>query len=127
MALEARTQFEVMYRAHADAVHAYCLRRSASEDAKDATADVFSVAWRRFDHVPTGDATLPWLFGVARNVLRDRNRAANRRDRLAAKVAAHRQPSVPSPELQVVRHSEHERVLEALNELLGIDLNSIVD
>lgn len=126
MAIKSKTQFERMYRAHADAIYSYCLRRTATEDAKDATADVFAVAWRRFDAVPASDETLPWLYGVAKNVLRDRNRSANRRDRLAAKVASHRQPSVPSPELQVVRHSEHERVLAALDRLPRKDRETIL-
>ncbi len=126
MAIKSKTQFEQMYRTHADAIYSYCLRRTATEDAKDATADVFAVAWRRFDAVPANDETLPWLYGVAKNVLRDRNRSANRRDRLTAKVASHRQPSVPSPEVQVVRHSEHERVFAALDRLPEKDRETIL-
>ena len=110
-------QFERIYRSHAQAVFAYCARRTSVEDAKDATADVFAVAWRRFDDLPNDDGQLPWLYGVARNVLKDRNRSSRRRDRLTAKVAAHHEPTVEGPEPQVVRSSEHDAVLSAIARL----------
>ena len=47
----------------------YLLRRSAnSDDAADALADTFLVAWRRIDAVPDGLEGRLWLFGVARNI-----------------------------------------------------------
>ena len=70
-------RFEALYRAHVHEVHGYCLRRTSTEEAKDATSEVFVVAWHRFDDVPDGDESLPWLYGVARNVL------ANALDRFA--------------------------------------------
>ena len=112
-----RQQFERLYREHAQAVFAYCARRASAEDAKDATADVFAVAWRRFADVPNDDGQLPWLYGVSRNVLRDRSRSLRRRDRLTAKVASHHEPTVEGPEPQVVRSSEHDAVLAAIAKL----------
>ena len=115
------SEYERLYREHARAIHAYCFRRTSSEDAKDATADVFVVAWRRYDEIPLGDETLPWLYGVARNVLRDRNRSRRRRARLAAKVASTTEDNVEGPEHQVVRSSEHEAVLAAIERLPETD------
>ncbi len=126
IAARRRAQFEEMYRVHAQAIYTYCLRRTSLEEAKDATADVFVVAWRRLGDMPSDDRVKPWLYGVARNVLNDRRRAARRRDRLAAKMASHRQPSVPSPEVQVVRHSEHEQVLAAMDKLPEKDRETIL-
>lgn len=80
-------------------------------------ADVFVVAWRRFADMPNDDGALPWLYVVARNVLRDRNRSTNRRDRLFARMASQHDPSVEGPEPQVVRSSEHEAVLTAMGKL----------
>jgi len=115
MGRNADARFEALYRAHAHDVHGYCLRRTSTEEAKDATSEVFVVAWRRFDDVP--DEALPWLYGVARNVLANRARSFRRRDRLAAKAAAHHDPSVPGPEPQIVRNEQHDELLRALSKL----------
>jgi RNA polymerase sigma-70 factor (ECF subfamily) len=112
-----RIDFEHFYKEHANAVYTYCLRRVGAEQAKDATADVFVVAWRRWGAVPEGDAAVGWLYGVARNVLRARQRSIRRRGRLVEKVAAQPEPLVDGPELQVVRLAEHEAVLAALGKL----------
>jgi RNA polymerase sigma-70 factor (ECF subfamily) len=112
-------RFEALYRAHAHEVHSYCLRRTSSEEAKDATSEVFVIVWRRFDDVP--DEALPWLYGVARNVLANRARSFRRRDRLAAKAAAHHDPSVPGPEPQIVRNEQHDELLQALSKLSDKD------
>ncbi len=111
------TRFAALYRAHAHEVHGYCLRRTSTEEAKDATSEVFVVAWRRFDAVPSGDEALPWLYGVARNVLANRARSFRRRDRLVAKAAAHHEATVPGPEPQIVRNEQHQELLRALSKL----------
>ena len=50
-------------------VLAYLVRRVGSQDAADLAAEVFTVAWRRIDDVPSGDGALPWLYGVAYRVV----------------------------------------------------------
>ena len=117
MDYDRKATYERLYTEHARAVFSYCLRRTSTEEAKDAMADVFVVAWRRFDDIPDPDNALPWLFGVARNVLAHRSRTARRRQRLAAKAAVTHEHSVPSPEGQVVRSAEHEAVVAALQKL----------
>jgi RNA polymerase sigma-70 factor (ECF subfamily) len=117
MADRARLEYENLYREHAQAVYAYCLRRTTTDEAKDAMADVFVVAWRRFDTMPTGDRALPWLYGVAKNVLADKQRSARRRDRLFVRAVSNFEASVPGPEAQIVRRSEHEAVVSALGRL----------
>jgi DNA-directed RNA polymerase specialized sigma24 family protein len=100
MANNTDAQFESLYRAHARDVHGYFLRRTSSEEAKDATSEVFVVAWRRFDDVPQDDEALPWLYGVARNVLANNARSLRRRDRLAARAAANHDPLSLAPNLR---------------------------
>lgn len=117
MEYEKKATYERLYAEHAKAVFSYCLRRTSTEEAKDAMADVFVVAWRRFDDIPDPDNALPWLFGVARNVLAHRARTARRRKRLAVKAAVTQETTVPGPEGQVVRSSEHEAVIAALRKL----------
>jgi RNA polymerase sigma-70 factor (ECF subfamily) len=44
------------------------------------------VVWRRIDSVPA-DAELPWMLGVARNVLRNARRSKNRRLAFESRLA----------------------------------------
>jgi len=58
------------------------------DEAGDAAAEVFTVAWRRLGRVPAEPETLPWLYGVARRVVANQERSARRRLRLEAKATA---------------------------------------
>jgi len=76
-----------MYAANSASVLGYLLRRSAnSDDAADAMAETFMVAWRRIDAVPAGDEARPWLYGVARRVLANHRRGERRRSSLADRL-----------------------------------------
>jgi RNA polymerase sigma-70 factor (ECF subfamily) len=70
-------------------------RGIAGADADDLVAEVFTIAWRRFDDIPA-DAAIPWLYGVAKNVARNHRRSARRRAalQLVTPVAA----PVPAPD-----------------------------
>lgn len=73
-------------------VLAYALRRADPEEAKDAVAETFTIAWRRLDRVPEGAGSLPWLLATARKVLANRRRAEVSRRRLtelAPRVSGH--------------------------------------
>lgn len=82
-----------VYEVHAPAVTAYVLRRAPAADAPDVVAETFMVAWRRRDVLPYEPETLPWLYGVARRVLANQRRGAQRRselsDRLRDGLAGH--------------------------------------
>jgi RNA polymerase sigma-70 factor (ECF subfamily) len=114
-------RFEELYRMHAAQVLAYCARRIGIAEAQDAAADVFVVVLRRIDDVPGGDRTLPWIYTVAGNVLRNRGRAHRRWLRLGAKLASTAERSTPGPEPQVVQNAEYERLAEALAQLSAKD------
>jgi RNA polymerase sigma-70 factor, ECF subfamily len=86
-------RFERLFRASYAPVRAYALRRAPRETAQDVVAETFLVAWRRLDDVP--DDALPWLFGVARKVLANQRRSADRGAALEQRVAAS-EPSPPS-------------------------------
>lgn len=82
-------RFTVLYRAHYAALRRYALRRIGQDAAGDVVAETFLVAWRRRADVPADPSrVLPWLYGVAGNVLADARRSQNRRDRLAARLWA---------------------------------------
>jgi RNA polymerase sigma-70 factor (ECF subfamily) len=83
----AQARFSVLYRVHGRAILAYALRRTGdSEDAADAVAETFLVAWRRLNELPIGEERL-WLYGVARRVVANRDRAERRRTTLGERLA----------------------------------------
>lgn len=69
--------FGLLFERHARAVYNYLFRRTADWSlAEDLTSVVFLEAWRkRRDVELEGGRALPWLLGVATNVLRNRRRA----------------------------------------------------
>ena len=64
----------------------YALQHAEPGSAEDVASETFLIAWRKLGDVP--DPPLPWLLGVARNLLRKQAEAAQRRRRLAGRVAA---------------------------------------
>jgi RNA polymerase sigma-70 factor, ECF subfamily len=60
-------RFSVLYEGSYGAIYAYACRRVGSEAADEIAAETFLVAWRKFDALPA--EPLPWLYGVARNVV----------------------------------------------------------
>jgi len=79
---------------------AFLLRRCpTAEDAADCLAETYRIAWEKRKRIPTGTEARPWLFGVARNVMR---RARTSNERAAASVrelalAAERSSAITSP------------------------------
>ncbi len=110
----ARERFEALYAAHAGAVYAYARRRTDAATADDLVAEVFLVAWRRFDEVPA--ESLPWLLGVARRLLANSRRGETRRAALKHRLEGEGPgPAEPGPELG------DSEVLRALRSLSGRD------
>ena len=83
-------RFEVLFDRCYDRVLAYALARADVEVAKEAAAEVFTVAWRRRAELPP--EPLPWLLGAARKVLSTSRRSAERRVALGDRVVHHRPP-----------------------------------
>jgi RNA polymerase sigma-70 factor (ECF subfamily) len=79
-------RFTAIYDEHRSQVYAYAVSRAGRQLADDIVGDTFLVAWRRLDAVPA--AALPWLLGVARNVIRERYRDEARQVSLAAELRA---------------------------------------
>ena len=60
--------FATFYRANYSLILTTCERRlSDRKAAEDATADVFRIAWER--STAGQELSLPWLYGVARNIV----------------------------------------------------------
>ena len=76
-------EFAALYRTRYAAIHAYGARRGGPHAADEIAAETFLVAWRRWDAVRA--EPLPWLFGVARNVvLRHWEQSARQQRAMAA-------------------------------------------
>jgi len=115
-----RAQRERRFRAVADeatpSIGAYIWRRIyplSYSDVDDLVEEVLIIAWRRLDDIPTG-AEVPWLIGVARNVLRN----AHRKFRRGEVVAAHLSPPShgSSAEDNVIADEGVRAALEALSD-----------
>ncbi len=81
--------FGLLFERYGQAIYGYCFRRTADADrAADLTSITFLEAWRRREVALPGDKVLPWVFGVATNVLRN-----ERRNRRRYKAALDRLPA----------------------------------
>ncbi|MER7007956.1 RNA polymerase sigma factor [Dactylosporangium sp. NPDC000555] len=79
-------RFTAIYHEHHRQVYAYAVSRAGRDLADDIVSDTFLTAWRRLDAVPP--TPLPWLLGVARNVISERYRAEVRQASIAAELRA---------------------------------------
>jgi len=81
-----RARFSALYEANYHLILGYALRRARHADAADVVAETFTVAWRRLARVPHGDEARLWLYGTARRVLANQERAGRRRTRLVGRL-----------------------------------------
>ena len=82
--------FAALYERYAGKIYNYLFRRLADwSEAEELTAVVFLEAFRRrTDAVVVEGKLLPWLYGIATNVLRNRRRAQWRHRQLLAQLAS---------------------------------------
>ena len=96
---ERRVRLEALFVEYGRDVLAYARRRIDITTADDVLSEVFVVAWRRLDDIPTGDP-LPWLLACARRVLANQRRGERRRaavvERLQVQAAAVQGPVEPT-------------------------------
>ena len=111
-------RFDTLFTATHRRVLAYVVRSGVTvADADDVVADVYVVAWRRFDDVPV-DHALPWLIAVARNLLRNRHRAGRRDEALLQRLRGEPPPVQAASEAAL---DEVQTVRRALAGLSGAD------
>ena len=114
--------FEVVFERHATAIYRYLRRRVGGTLAEELTAETFARALRarrRFDR--RGESALPWLFGIAANLLRMHRRAEERRLRAYARAAD--RGLTPSPSSD----SDHRLDAGALRPALAAALADLPD
>ena len=101
----------MLFERHGRTIYNYCFRRVGSwAVAEDLASIVFLEAWRRVDKQLPSGKELPWLFGIATNVVRNRRRSERRY------AAALKRVPQPSPEPSFADDSD-ERIDD--EELMG--------
>lgn len=85
---DAEARFRDLYETTYDDLMRFVQRRVHPSHAEDLAAESMLVAWRRFDQLPAqrGDARA-WLFGIARNLMLNDQRAERRRAALKVRIA----------------------------------------
>ena len=122
---DRRARFELLYGECRAAVLGYVLRRCEnSDDAADAIAETFLIAWRRLDEVPDGEGRRLWLYGTARRVLANQRRGDRRRLALIQRLRTElmERPGLPEPDGALAEMAEaFGRLSEADREVLALE------
>jgi RNA polymerase sigma factor (sigma-70 family) len=80
-------RFRLIFDRHVTAVYRYLYRRVGPDAVEELTADTFVIAFdlrERFE----GENALPWLYGIAANILRRHLRTEERRERAHARAGS---------------------------------------
>jgi RNA polymerase sigma-70 factor (ECF subfamily) len=80
-------QFSLVFDRHAPALHRYCRRRVGPATAEDIVGETFLIAFERRDRYDRAQPhALPWLYGIATNLLRRHQRSEVRAYRALART-----------------------------------------
>lgn len=110
--------FGELFARHGRAIYNYCFRRTADwSAAEDLTSVVFLETWRRRRHVRMEEGSLlPWLYGVATNVLRNHQRSLRRHSAALARLPEP-VPQAEDDDLVAARLDDQRRMREVLEEI----------
>ena len=70
LSLSEPQAFELIFERHFAEVHRYLHRRAGPDVADDLAAETFALAFERRASCRASDSVLPWLYGIATNLLR---------------------------------------------------------
>lgn len=101
----------------------YCRRRIEPAMVDDIVAETFTIAWRRLDDLP--DPARPWLFAVARNLMRNRRRSVARADVLTEVIVGELSTRVDEAGAEGLEVDEIRALVEALH-ALGDDDREVI-
>jgi RNA polymerase sigma-70 factor (ECF subfamily) len=113
--------FDELYRATYPRVSAYARSLVSREDADDAVAETYAIAWRRQRDIPNG-VELGWLIGITRRVLANARRSRRRAGALHALLDLQPKAVGPDP----VEHVAEGELRDALRTLSSLDREAIV-
>ncbi len=112
-----RARFSELYAMFHGRVWAYAARRVGAPAADDVAAETFLIAWRRFSDLPADP--LPWLYGVARNIVLRQRASQTREDGTRAALALER-PLAPPAESDPRLVEAWRRLSDSDRELLAL-------
>ena len=120
--VDSRLQLTELYAEHWRALLGYAGRRCGNAaDAADVVSETFLICWRRLADVPAGSDARLWLFGTARRVIANQNRADRRRERLGAALLAALIPGGTQADQWFVRSESEVALHRALAQLPAVD------
>ena len=109
--------FSGLFDRHAVEIHRYAARRLGAELADDVMAETFAVAFQRRDRYDLGHAeAIPWLYGIATNLIRAQRRAEARRWRALARevLAPEAEPEAERADARVSAQAGRPELMRAL-------------
>jgi RNA polymerase sigma factor (sigma-70 family) len=119
---ERESRYRAMYETHYSAISAFAVRRLGSTgDVADAVAEVFTIAWRRFEVIPGPPEDRLWLYGVARRVVAGHYRSSTRRRKLLTRLTSQRGPAP-----HTANDGIHEQLLVAIEDLRSSDREALL-
>ncbi|WP_345443543.1 RNA polymerase sigma factor [Actinoallomurus vinaceus] len=113
-------RFAAVFDRHSDRVHHYLARRAGPDVADDLLSETFLRAFDqrdRFDPERSPTGALPWLLGIATNMLRDHQRSQARRWRILARSGT--EPDEPSPVDRVAARVDANAMARPLIEVIA--------
>jgi RNA polymerase sigma factor (sigma-70 family) len=107
--------FAALFDRHASAVHRYATRRLGPDAADDLVAETFLIAFqRRAGYDGTRADALPWLYGIATNLI-----GRHRRDEVRLLRAVARTGAAPAPADTVAEQATSRVAAQALRRQLA--------
>ncbi len=120
--------FAAIFDRHVVAIHGYLARRAGLQSADGLVGEVFRVAFEaRQRYLADRPEALPWLYGIAANVLRQHRRAEHRQARVRTKLAVLREPDDDGAVGERLGRREHlEEIIDAVMALPEIDREAML-
>ncbi len=108
--------FAALYQRYAGDLFRFCLSRTRNRTlAEEALATIFLEAWRRRGEVNlTSEPEAPWLYGVARNVLRNQHRKQQRHRAAVHELEQLHQHHADDPSEVLERRQQADALVDSL-------------
>ena len=114
--------FETIFDRHFEPVHRFAVGRVGAQEAPDVVAETFARAFdRRHRFALDKPSALPWLFGIAVNVCRERRRRSDRGVRATTRMAVRTEMTTEPFENALAERIDAQRLLpELINALQSL-------